>query len=161
MSIVPLATIRRCAALEGGRGGAIGNDRLGCMPGRRSLAAFLARPLVEFIEAVTVVLAVGVVRGWAAARGTDSVSPVLFLLVIDARPAARPHPARYRQASGRDLRLLFGLRWLRKAILRAAGIIALHDEAAASPPETTLLRQAGAAEKTTGIGLADRRPTSR
>jgi uncharacterized membrane protein len=107
-------------------------------------AAFLAS-LVEFIEALTVVLAVGVVRGWRPALlGTGLGLAVLFLLVIALGPALARIPLGVVQLAVGTLLLLFGLRWLRKAILRAAGIVALHDEAAAFAAETTLLRQAGA-----------------
>jgi uncharacterized membrane protein len=106
-------------------------------------AAFLAS-LVEFIEALTVVLAVGVVRGWRPALlGTGFGLAVLFLLVILLGPALARIPLDVVQLAVRTLLLLFGLRWLRKAILRAAGIIALHDEEAAFAAETNLLRQAG------------------
>src|SRR5882724_7640809 len=106
-------------------------------------AAFLAS-LVEFIEALTVVLAVGVVRGWRPALlGTGLGLVVLLLLVIVLGPALARIPLDIVQLAVGTLLLLFGLRWLRKAILRAAGIIALHDEEAAFAAETTLLRQAG------------------
>jgi uncharacterized membrane protein len=105
-------------------------------------AAFLAS-LVEFIEALTVVLAVGVVRGWRPALlGTAFGLTVLFLLVIVLGPALARIPLDIVQLAVGTLLLLFGLRWLRKAILRAAGIIALHDEEAAFAAETDLLRQA-------------------
>jgi uncharacterized membrane protein len=107
-------------------------------------AAFLAS-LVEFIEALTVVLAVGVVRGWRPALlGTGLGLAVLVLLVIVLGPALARIPLDIVQLAVGTLLLLFGLRWLRKAILRAAGIIALHDETAAFAAETTLLRRAGA-----------------
>jgi Ca2+/H+ antiporter, TMEM165/GDT1 family len=106
-------------------------------------AAFLAS-LVEFIEALTVVLAVGVVRGWRPALlGTGFGLAALALLVILLGPALGRIPIDIVQLVVGTLLLLFGLRWLRKAILRAAGIIALHDEAATFAAETTLLRQAG------------------
>src|SRR5882672_1748748 len=108
------------------------------------VAAFLAS-LVEFIEALTVVLAVGVVRGWRPALlGTGFGLAVLVLLVIVLGPALARIPLDLVQLAVGTLLLLFGLRWLRKAILRAAGVIALHDEAAAFAAETTLLRELGA-----------------
>jgi uncharacterized membrane protein len=107
------------------------------------VAAFLAS-LVEFVEALTVVLAVGVVRGWRPALlGTAFGLAVLFLLVLALGPALARIPLDIVQLAVGTLLLLFGLRWLRKAILRAAGVIALHDEAAAFAAETTLLRQVG------------------
>src|SRR6185437_2745079 len=105
------------------------------------VAAFLAS-LVEFIEALTVVLAVGTVRGWRPALlGTALGLAVLFLLVVILGPALALIPLDVVQLVVGTLLLLFGLRWLRKAILRAAGVIALHDEAQAFAAETALLRQ--------------------
>ncbi len=91
-------------------------------------AAFLAS-MVEFIEALTIVLAVGVVRGWRHAIGgalggvaTLGVAVLMFgdllaMVPIDA----------LRFVVGMLL-LLFGMRWLHKAVLRQAGIVAHHDE---------------------------------
>jgi Ca2+/H+ antiporter, TMEM165/GDT1 family len=109
------------------------------------VAAFLAS-LVEFVEALTVVLAVGVVRGWRPALlGTGFGLAVLFLLVLLLGPALARIPLDIVQLAVGTLLLLFGLRWLRKAILRAAGVIPLHDEAQAFAAETALLRQGAAA----------------
>src|SRR5258708_4745615 len=108
-------------------------------------AAFLAS-LVEFIEALTVVLAVGVVRGWRPALlGTGLGLGVLFLIVILLGPALARIPIDIVQLVVGTLLLLFGLRWLRKAILRAAGIIPLHDEEAAFRAETAHLRHGAGA----------------
>jgi Ca2+/H+ antiporter, TMEM165/GDT1 family len=94
------------------------------------LASFLAS-LVECVEALTVVLAVGVVRGWRSAVG-GSMTGLLVLLLIVALlgPALTRIPLHQVQLVVGALLLLFGMRWLRKAVLRAAGILALHDEAA-------------------------------
>jgi len=103
-------------------------------------AAFLAS-LVEFIEALTVVLAVGTVRGWRPALlGTGLALATLCVLVLALGPALTRIPLDYVQLGVGILLLLFGLRWLRKAILRAAGVIALHDEEAAFAGETALLK---------------------
>jgi Ca2+/H+ antiporter, TMEM165/GDT1 family len=108
------------------------------------VAAFLAS-LVEFVEALTVVLAVGVVRGWRPALlGTGFGLAVLFLLVLLLGPALARIPLDIVQLAVGTLLLLFGLRWLRKAILRAAGVIAMHDEARIYQKETELMRDAGA-----------------
>jgi Ca2+/H+ antiporter, TMEM165/GDT1 family len=105
------------------------------------VAAFLAS-LVEFVEALTVVLAVGTVRGWRAAlAGSGGAVAVLLLLVIVLGPALARIPLHYIQLAVGALLLLFGMRWLRKAVLRSAGIIALHDEEAAFAKETAALRQ--------------------
>ena len=107
------------------------------------IAAFLAS-LVEFVEALTVVLAVGVVRGWRAAL-TGSGVALLVLLAMCAvlGPALTSIPLDKVQLFVGALLLLFGMRWLRKAILRAAGVIALHDEAAAYAEETESLQHMG------------------
>jgi uncharacterized membrane protein len=107
------------------------------------LAAFLAS-LVEFVEALTVVLAVGAVRGWRGALGgTGLALVVLALLVALLGPAMTRIPQTYVQLGLGALLLLFGIRWLRKAVLRAAGIIALHDEDAAYAEESAALRALG------------------
>ncbi len=107
------------------------------------LAAFLAS-LVEFVEALTVILAVGSVRGWRGALG-GSLAAVAVLLAIIALlgPALTRVPLHVVQLCVGALLLLFGLRWLRKAVLRAGGIIPLHDEAAAYARETAMLRRQG------------------
>ena len=107
-------------------------------------AAFLAS-LVEFVEALTVVLAVGTVRGWRPALfGTGLALGTLALLVLALGPALTRIPLDYVQLGVGILLLLFGLRWLRKAILRSAGVIALHDEQATYAGETALLKSFGA-----------------
>ena len=92
------------------------------------LAAFFAS-LVEFVEALTVVLAVGATRGWRSALcGSGLGVVVLLLLVIVLGPLLTRIPLEVVQLALGALLLLFGMRWLRKAILRSAGIIPLHDE---------------------------------
>jgi Ca2+/H+ antiporter, TMEM165/GDT1 family len=103
------------------------------------LAAFLAS-LVEFVEALTVVLAVGTIRGWRPAlAGTGVALLTLAVLIIAIGPALARIPLGTVQLVVGTLLLLFGLRWLRKAILRAVGLIPLHDETAAYAAETNLL----------------------
>lgn len=92
------------------------------------LAAFLAS-LVEFVEALTIVLAVGAVRGWRPAlAGAIAAAAALAVLVAAFGPDLARLDAHVFQLVVGVLLLLFGLRWLRKAILRAAGVVALHDE---------------------------------
>ena len=104
-------------------------------------AAFLAS-LVEAVEALTIVLAVAIVRGWRpAGLGAVAGLPVLALIVVAFGPLLDRVPLNMLQIAIGILLLLFGMRWLRKAILRAAGIIALHDETAAFASETAELRE--------------------
>ena len=106
------------------------------------LAAFLAS-LVEFVEALTIVLAVGSVRGWRPALGGAALGvAALALLVAILGPALSLIPLRTLQLGIGVLLLLFGARWLRKAILRAAGRLPLHDETAAFAKETAALQGA-------------------
>ena len=109
------------------------------------VASFFASA-VEFVEALTVILAVGTVRGWRGAlSGAAAAVVVLAALVAILGPALRAVPLSWIQLIVGGLLLLFGLRWLRKASLRAAGVIALHDEAAAFAKESERLRAQGAA----------------
>lgn len=104
------------------------------------LAAFLAS-LVEFVEALTIVLAVGTVRGWRPALiGTVAGTGLLVLLVAGFGPLLQRIPLSLMQLVIGTLLLLFGLRWLRKAVLRSAGIIGLHDEEAIYAKQTHALQ---------------------
>ena len=104
------------------------------------LASFLAS-LVEGVEALTVVLAVGSIRGWRSALvGSASAVGVLLILIAGLGRALTRVPLRSLQLVVGTLLLLFGLRWLRKAILRAAGQIPLHDEEAAFAKNTASLK---------------------
>jgi Ca2+/H+ antiporter, TMEM165/GDT1 family len=95
------------------------------------IAAFLAS-LVEAVEALTIILAVATVRGWRpAAFGALAGLILLALIVLGLGPILDDVPLRLLQLAIGILLLLFGMRWLRKAILRAAGVIPLRDEAAA------------------------------
>ena len=109
------------------------------------LAAFLAS-LVECVEALTIVLAVGSVRGWRSALGGSGAALVVLLAIVAVLgPALARIPLHTIQIAVGALLLLFGLRWLRKSILRAVGVIPLHDEAAAFAKETARLRTIGGA----------------
>lgn len=110
-------------------------------------AAFLAS-LVECVEAATILLAVGTVRGWRSAfAGLFAGLAALMALVLALGPALSLLPERVLQLVVGLLLLLFGMRWLRKAILRSAGLIALHDEEKAFRSETANLRMAQASER--------------
>jgi len=104
-------------------------------------AAFLAS-LVEAVEALTIVLAVATVRGWRpAGLGALAGLLVLALTVVALGPLLDHVPLHLLQLVIGVLLLLFGMRWLRKAILRAAGVIPLHDEALTFAAETEELRE--------------------
>ena len=104
------------------------------------LASFMAS-LVEFVEALTIVLAVGVVRGWRPALlGAAAGGALLVALVLALGPSLARIPLPVAQVVVGTLLLMFGLRWLRKAVLRAAGVLALHDEDATYASEADALR---------------------
>ncbi len=106
-------------------------------------ASYLAS-FVEFVEALTVVLAVGISRGWRfALAGTAAALVLLAAIVGLAGGSAAKIPLPLVRVAVGTLALLFGLRWLRKAILRSAGAIALHDEAAEFAKVSLRLRAAG------------------
>src|SRR5882724_7614630 len=105
------------------------------------LAAFLSS-LVEAVEALTIVLSVATVRGWRpAGLGALAGLASLALIVLALGPFLDRVPLHALQLVIGILLLLFGMRWLRKAILRAAGLIPLHDEASAFATETAELRE--------------------
>src|SRR5258705_2110102 len=102
-------------------------------------SAFLASS-VEAVEALTVVLAVGVVRGWRSALlGTAAALGLLAALVAILGTALGSVPIALLQVVVGTLLLLFGIRWLRKAMLRSAGVIDLHDEDATYQKEVIAL----------------------
>jgi uncharacterized membrane protein len=106
------------------------------------LASFAAS-LVEGVEALTIVLAVGATRGWRwALTGSAAALGVLVVLVACFGASIARVPLPLVQVAIGTLLLMFGLRWLRKAILRYVGVIATHDEAAAYARQTEALRAA-------------------
>ena len=104
-------------------------------------AAFLGS-FVEVVEAFTIVLAVGVTRSWRPAFiGTGLALLLLGALVLVFGPMLALIPIELMQFMIGALLILFGMRWLRKAILRSVGVISLHDEAAAFSEETAILQK--------------------
>lgn len=86
---------------------------------------------VEAVEAVTIVLAMGLTRGWRSAwAGVGAGLLVLAVLVAVLGTAVSALPLTTLRLVVGGLLLTFGLQWLRKAILRASGLKALHDEEA-------------------------------
>jgi uncharacterized membrane protein len=94
-------------------------------------AVFLACA-VEGVEALTIVLAVGSTRDWRSAlAGVGSALAALAALTAGLGAGVTGLPLNVLRAVVGGLLLVFGIQWLRKAILRAAGLKALHDEDAA------------------------------
>ncbi len=107
------------------------------------LAAFLASA-VEMVEALTIVLAVGVTRGWRSALiGVATATAALAVVVAVLGPALTHIPINGLRLVVGALLLIFGLQWLRKAIMRASGYKALHDEDATYREEIEAARAAG------------------
>jgi len=114
--------------------------------------AFLASA-VEMVEALTIVLAVGLTRGWRTALiGMAAAGAALAIVILALGPSlVRWVPLRGLQIVVGTLLLIFGLQWLRKAILRASGLKAIHDEAAIFAREIEQL----AADAAYGTGSMD------
>lgn len=105
-------------------------------------ASFLASS-VEMVEALTIVLAVGVSREWRSTLiGVASALVALAVIVVVLGPALALIPIDGLRLVIGALLLVFGLQWLRKAILRASGYKALHDEAAIYQREVAEARAA-------------------
>jgi uncharacterized membrane protein len=107
------------------------------------LSVFLACA-VEAVEALTIVLAAGTSRNWRSAlTGVGAGLLVLAAIVAALGPALTVIPIDALRLVVGGLLLVFGLQWLRKSILRAAGLKALHDEAAIYLRQTAAARTAG------------------
>jgi len=107
------------------------------------LSAFLASG-VEMVEALTIVLAVGVTRGWRSTLlGAGAAAVVLAGIVGVLGPAVSAVPLTSLRVLVGGLLLIFGLQWLRKAILRAGGYKPLHDEIASYDEARTQAQHAG------------------
>lgn len=107
-----------------------------------ALAVFLACS-VEAVEALTIVIAVGASRSWSSALwGVGAALVALAAVVAALGPGLTSLPIDVLRVVVGGLLLIFGLQWLRKAILRASGLKALHDETAAFAQETEAARAA-------------------
>src|SRR5947209_6479368 len=108
-----------------------------------AVSVFLACA-VESVEALTIVLAVGYTRSWRSSlTGVGAAVVTLAILTAALGPALTALPIDVLRVVVGALLLIFGLQWLRKAILRAAGLKARHDEAAAFAAERAAAREAG------------------
>ena len=113
------------------------------------LTATFTASFVEFVEALTIVLAMGMTRSWKSALAGTGVA----LVALSAFTAAAGYalvnwlPRSALQLGIGTLLLIFGLQWLRKAILRASGFKALHDEEEAFAKELEEARAAGREER--------------
>ncbi len=111
-------------------------------PGALFIAVFLACA-VEATEAATIVLAMGTTRNWRSALlGVLAGLVVLGVVVAVLGPALTLIPLRALRLLVGGLLLIFGLQWLRKAILRASGFKSLHDEEQIFEREVVEARQA-------------------
>jgi len=105
-------------------------------------ATFLASA-VEMVEALTIVLAVGLTRGWPSTSGGVLAAVLsLTVIVVALGPAVASIPIGALRLLVGALLLVFGLQWLRKAILRASGYVPLRDEDAAFSREVAVARSA-------------------
>jgi uncharacterized membrane protein len=108
------------------------------------LSVFLACT-VEAVEALTIVLAVGTTRSWSSAIGGIGAAMLALAVIVAALgPALTSLPIDLLRVVIGGLLLIFGLQWLRKAILRAAGSKAKHDEIQIYEAQATASREAGA-----------------
>ncbi|MGA2011119.1 MAG: hypothetical protein ABSH51_11420 [Solirubrobacteraceae bacterium] len=108
-----------------------------------ALSVFLACA-VEAVEALTIVLAVGVTRSWRSALiGVGGAVVALGVVTAGLGPALTALPLNALRVVVGGLLLVFGLQWLRKAILRASGLKARHDEQGIYGAELEAARRAG------------------
>jgi uncharacterized membrane protein len=108
-----------------------------------ALSVFLACA-VEAVEALTIVLAVGSTRSWPSAMsGVGAATVALAAIVAALGPALTALPIGALRLLVGGLLLVFGLQWLRKAVLRSAGYKPLHDELESYREEREAARRAG------------------
>jgi len=117
-------------------------------------SAFLAST-VEVVEAFTIILAVAALRGWRpAVLGTAAALVTLGAIVLALGSVLDRVPLHVLQFVIGVLLLLFGIGWLRKAALRAAGVIALHDEDAIFAAEKASLSEEAQRRRTSHDWIA-------
>jgi uncharacterized membrane protein len=108
-----------------------------------AVSVFLACA-VEAVEALTIVLAVGTTRSWSSAMsGVGAATLALAAIVMALGPALTSLPIDVLRVVVGCLLLIFGLQWLRKAVLRSAGLKAKHDELEIYSEEREAARAAG------------------
>jgi uncharacterized membrane protein len=116
-----------------------------------AVSVFLACA-VEAVEALTIVLAMGTTRDWRSTwYGVAAATLALAVVVAILGPALTALPLGVLRVVVGGLLLVFGLQWLRKAILRAAGLKALHDEAALFAEESERARAVASERGRAGI----------
>jgi uncharacterized membrane protein len=110
---------------------------------------------VEAVEALTIVLAVGTTRSWSSTMaGVGAALVVLAGVVAGLGPALTSLPIDALRVAVGGLLLIFGLQWLRKAILRAAGLKAKHDERETYELELAAAAAAGRRARFDGYSFA-------
>jgi uncharacterized membrane protein len=103
---------------------------------------------VEAVEAVTIVLAVGITRSWRSAlTGAAAAVVALAVIVVVLGPALTALPIAALRIAVGGLLLIFGLQWLSKAILRASGVKAEHDELLIYEQQSQAAHAAGTARE--------------
>ncbi|MBI1215824.1 MAG: hypothetical protein GC185_08410 [Alphaproteobacteria bacterium] len=114
-----------------------------------ALGAAFAASLVEAVEAFTIILAVWHFKGWKpAVSGTGAALLLLAVLVAAFGPLLAHVPLQPLQVVIGVFLLLFGMGWLRKAILRSSGLMALHDEDAIFEKEKHALEESKDKQRT-------------
>jgi putative Ca2+/H+ antiporter (TMEM165/GDT1 family) len=118
-----------------------------------ALAVFLASA-VESVEALMIVVAAGVSRGWRSALEGAAVAVAVLVALVAALGPALVYlvPIDVLRAVVGTLLLVFGLQWLRKAVLRSAGRQAKHDEDAIFKKHVDALAPGGGAPEGSGTG---------